>query len=347
MKRKNLIALTKDIKINKIYSRFKNIVFNNVKKESFALAVSGGSDSLCLATLSKIYSLEFKNKLFALIVDHKIRKESTFEAKNVKRILAKKGIPSTILTWKGKLLKKNIQRKARDIRYSLMANYCFKKKIKYLIVAHHMDDQIENFFIRLFRGSGLKGLSSMSEISNYNKNLQIIRPFLVFKKSELEYVTLNFFDDYIKDPSNDDDKYLRIRIRKYRESMEKEGLDVKKIIKTVDNLYSANRAINFYKNKALNKYVTFLSKNNCVVSEKIFAEEAGEIIFKSFSDILSLISGTYYPPRSKKIINLIKRLKNNKFKKSTLGGCIIEKNNSFVSVSKEQKVKKIAFHATK
>ena len=129
--------------------------------------------------------------------------------------------------------------------------------------------------------------------------------------------------------------------------MEKEGLDVKKIIKTVGNLYSANKAINFYKNKAVNKYVKFFSKNNCVISEKIFTEEAGEIIFKSFSDILSLISGTYYPPRSKKIVNLIKRLKNNKFEKSTLGGCIIEKNNSFVSVTKEQKVKKILFHAIK
>ena len=129
MKRKNLIALTKDVKIKKIYYRFKNIIFNNVKKENFALAVSGGSDSLCLATLSKIYSSEFKNKLFALIVDHKLRKESSFEAKKVKKILAKKGIPGVVLTWKGKSPKKNIQRNARDIRYSLMANYCLKKNV--------------------------------------------------------------------------------------------------------------------------------------------------------------------------------------------------------------------------
>ena len=52
-----------------------------------------------------------------------------------------------------------------------------------------------------------------------------------------------------------------------------------------------------------------LSKNKCLINKQIFSEEAEEIIFKSFSDILSLVSGTYYPPRSKKVINLIGRVK--------------------------------------
>ena len=125
--------------------------------------------------------------------------------------------------------------------------------------------------------------------------------------------------------------------------MEKEGLDTGKIIKTVNNLLSANKALNFYKNKALYKYVSFLSKNKCLVNKQIISEEAGEIIFKSFSDILSLVSGTYYPPRSKKIINLINRVKKAKFKKSTLGGCIIEKKDNFIIISKEQRIGKIPF----
>ena len=85
--------------------------------------------------------------------------------------------------------------------------------------------------------------------------------------------------------------------------MHKEGLDTGKIIKTVNNLLSANKAINFYKNKALYKHVSFLTENRCSINNQVFTEEAGEIIFKLFSDILSLVSGTYYPPRSKKIWN--------------------------------------------
>ena len=61
------------------------------------------------------------------------------------------------------------------------------------------------------------------------------------------------------------------------------------IIKTVNNLLSASKAINFYKNKAINKYVSFLSGQKCIINKEILSEEAEEIIFKSFSDVLSLI----------------------------------------------------------
>ena len=83
MKRKNLIArkkvkkdklLFKNPKILNFYKKFKSTIFKNIKKQSFALAVSGGSDSLCLAYFSKIYSYEFGSKIHVLIVDHKLRK---------------------------------------------------------------------------------------------------------------------------------------------------------------------------------------------------------------------------------------------------------------------------------
>ena len=115
-----------------------------------------------MAYFSKIYSSEFGNKIHILIVDHNLRKESYREALRVKEILKKRRIESTILRWKGKVPKNNIQKNARDLRYLLISNYCLKKNIKYLTTAHHRDDQIENFFIRLLRGSGLTGLSSMA-----------------------------------------------------------------------------------------------------------------------------------------------------------------------------------------
>ena len=344
MRRKNLIVvkkvekkklLIKDPKINKIYKKFKSIVYKRIGKADFALAVSGGSDSLCSAFLSKAYALEFKNKIHTLIVDHKLRKESHREALSVKKILKNKGITSNVLAWKGKIPLSNIQKSARNIRYSLISNYCADKKVSFLITAHHIDDQIENFFIRLLRGSGLTGLSSMPESVSYSNNLKIVRPLLSFKKKDLRYVTVNTFKTYIKDPSNENEKFLRIRIRKYRKNMEKEGLKTDKIIKTIDNLLSANSALNFYKNKALYKHTSFKSKNKCLINKKIFIDESSEIIFKSFSDILSLVAERYYPPRSKKIINLIHRIKKNDFKRSTLGKCIIENNNDFILIKKE------------
>ena len=338
----NKIISIKNQKIKKFYNTFKNIVYKNIKKKSFLVAVSGGSDSLCLAYFGKKYSSEFKNKVHFIIINHKLRKESSSEATKVKRILKKKKIDSKIINWKGILPKSNIQKNARDIRYSLLSNYCRDNDIKYIVTGHHLDDQVENFFIRLLRGSGLTGLSSMPENADYNAKIKIVRPLLELEKKDLKYVTLNYFKNYVEDPSNKKDKFLRTRVRKYIKDMEKEGLNTSKIIKTINNLLSANKAINFYKNKALYKHTSFLSKNKCIINKKIFSEEANEIIFKSFSDVLSLVSGAYYPARSKKIINLIARVKKSFYKRSTLGGCLVEKKDDFIIISKEPKNKKIS-----
>ena len=129
MKRKNLIArkkakeqklLFKDRKILNFYTKFKSVIYKNIKNKNFALAVSGGPDSLCLAYFTKIYSSEFRNKIHVLIVNHNLRKESHYEALKVKKILKMRNISSTILNWKGKIPKNNIQKKARDIRYTLL-----------------------------------------------------------------------------------------------------------------------------------------------------------------------------------------------------------------------------------
>ena len=343
----NKIISIKNQKINKFYNIFKNTVYKNIKKNNFLVAVSGGSDSLCLAYFGKKYSLEFKNKVHFIIINHKLRKESSSEATKVKHILKKKKINSKIINWKGILPKSNIQKNARDIRYSLLSDYCRDNNIKYIVTGHHLDDQVENFFIRLIRGSGLTGLSSMPESTDYNAKIKIVRPLLELEKKDLKYVTLNYFKNYVEDPSNKKDKFLRVRVRKYIKDMEKEGLNTSKIIKTVNNLLSANKAINFYKNKALYKHTSFLSENKCVINKKIFSEEANEIIFKSFSDVLSLVSGAYYPPRSTKVINLIVRIKKSFYKKSTLGGCLVEKKDDFIIISKELKNKKISLELQK
>ena len=72
MRRKNLIAARvkkkklqiKDAKIKKIYTKFRSIIYKKIKRNSFALAVSGGSDSLCLAYFGKKYTQEYYAERF-------------------------------------------------------------------------------------------------------------------------------------------------------------------------------------------------------------------------------------------------------------------------------------------
>ena len=346
MKKKNSTAQRKkvkfdnkyleDSKIKKIYLTFKKKLYSQIKNENFCIGVSGGPDSLALVFLGKIFSKEFNSKLIALIIDHNLRKESGIEARKVKKILTKHKIRAKILTWKGKIPKSNIQFNARNIRYFLLNKECNKLNIKNLVLAHHEGDLIENFFIRLFRGSGLKGLSSLN-IKRHSKDniLNLIRPLINTKKDELIYISKKIFKFYFTDPSNFSEKFLRTKIRNYLYKFKLDGLDINKVKLTLSNLQSANESINFYEEKSIKNYVRYLQRNSCFVSYDLFNYESEEVIFRTISDIISKISNSYYAPRGKDVKNLITKMQSKKFKKSTLGGCIIEKTYNILIFRKE------------
>ena len=90
----------------------------------------GDPDSLALAFLCKVFAKEYNSNFTALIVDHKLRKESGIEAKQVRKILTRNKIKNRILTWNGKIPNKNIQFNARKIRYSLFLKVCKKTKCR-------------------------------------------------------------------------------------------------------------------------------------------------------------------------------------------------------------------------
>ena len=97
--RKNLVSKLSNKKIKNLFKIFEK---NFQIKESFAVAVSGGPDSLALAFLTKIFALKYDLKSKYFIVDHRLRKESTAEAKKIKKVLNNFGIKLEILTWKEK-----------------------------------------------------------------------------------------------------------------------------------------------------------------------------------------------------------------------------------------------------
>ena len=318
-------------KISKIYRKFeKNLNLNN----NFAVAVSGGPDSLALAILAKIYAVKKKLISKFFIVDHKIRKESSQEAKLIRRKLSSVGINSQILIWKGKKPTKNLQSLARKKRYELLIANCNKSKIENILLGHHEGDVIENFFIRILRGSGLKGLISFDKEARVN-NINLFRPLLDQKKDDLIFIAKSVFNFYVKDPSNENDKFQRIRIRKLLNELENNGLEKKKFIKTIQNLKYSNEAIDFYVKKNLEKNASFLSKKKQLVLNELFFKQPYEIIFRGFSESIKFISNNYYPARGKKLDRIIKDIAKKYSFKSTLGGCIIKKVNQTVIITKE------------
>ena len=318
-------------KINQIYKKFENSLNLN---ESFAVAVSGGPDSLALAFLSKIYSLKKNITSKFFIVDHKLRTGSTNEAKLVKKTLKRHFIKAEILTWKGKKPSKNVQSRARKKRYDLLFDKCKRLNINNILLGHHSEDLIENFFIRMIRGSGLKGLTSLEKKNSLN-DVNLLRPLLNEKKKNLVFLSKGVFNFYVEDPSNNDDKYLRIRIRKLMYEFEKNGLEKKKILNTIKNLKNSNEVVNFYVNKNIKENTVSSNNGNKLILKNEFFNHSYEVIFRSLSDVLKIVGKRYYPVRGKKLNKFITSIENDKFFKITLGGCIIERVNQTIIITKE------------
>jgi len=328
---KFLLNKLKDNRILQIYKKFESDLD---VKDDFVVAVSGGPDSLALSFLAKIFSIKKILKVKYFIVDHKLRKESTSEAIHVKKILKNYLINLEILPWNGTKPKKNIQSIARDKRYELLISKAKKYKIKNILLGHHLDDLFESFFLRILRGSGLNGLISLDKKTKKNE-VNLIRPLINVDKKDLIYISKNIFGSYVEDPTNQDDKYKRVKVRIFLKQLGLEGLDRKKFFLTIRNLKIANENIKYYVNKNLDKNITFLQNKKKAILKESFFVQSDEVVFRSLVASIQVVGKKYYPVRGKKIDKIIELINLKSSFKVTLGGCIIKKVNGTIILLKE------------
>jgi len=188
----------------------------------------------------------------------------------------------------------------------------------------------------MVRGSGLNGLISFSKNTKYRgQDLNIIRPLLNLEKKDLLYISDKVFSFFVKDPTNINEDYKRTRIRNLLHSLEKEGLDVKKLKLTINNLKDSDKSIKFYVDRNLKKNVVFLKRKNIYILSYNFFDQSHEIIFRSLTQIILKLGKKYYPVRGKSINEFIKRIGKKSFTKVTLGGCIIERVNETILITQE------------
>ena len=196
-----------------------------------------------------------------------------------------------ILKWTGKKPISNLQGLARQIRYSLLFNQCKKYKISTILTAHHQDDFYETFFSRLLRGSGTEGLASFAEKEKKfifrGNSIIILRPLIRFNKEKLKYIARKVFNFYVDDPSNEMEKFQRVRLRKLISKFKNEGLDFNKLTLTLNNLASSNKTINDIVDKNISENVNF-QKNKYLINFLFFLYP-NEIVFRSLSVLIKKI----------------------------------------------------------
>ncbi len=237
------------------------------------------------------------------------------------------------MEWK-KTKKKNIQSKAREKRYAILKKKSKKLKINNILLGHHKDDLIENFFIRMLRGSGLNGMVSFDEKAE-NEKINLIRPLLKFSKQNLVFISKKVFGTYVDDPSNANENFKRVKIRNLIKTLQSEGLDIEKFNLTIKNLKYANESIRFFTKKNISNNSSLLKKKKSILLNKEFFEQSEEVVFRSLTEIIKIVGKKYYPVRGKKIDKVVKLIKNNTFFKITLGNCLIKRVNGTIIVSKE------------
>jgi len=176
------------------------------------VAVSGGPDSLALLLLA---AAARPGQVEAATVDHGLRAESRSEAEMVASLCEKLGIPHSILAarWSEKPMTA-IQERARRERYRLLGYWAEERGLDVLATGHHADDQAETFIMRLNRGAGVRGLAGMRRRSYApGTEVRLIRPLLAWRRRELEEVCADGGLTPLIDPSNEDDRFERVRVR--------------------------------------------------------------------------------------------------------------------------------------
>ena len=232
----------------------KNNLFSH--RDKLILAISGGRDSVFLFhVLNKLnYNFELAHCNFKLRSEESDVDEIFVNklAKNYAIKLHVKCFETSVYAKQNSL---SIQMAARNLRYEWLNKLKYKTNAKYIITAHHKDDNVETFFINLFRGTGVKGLLAINK-----KNKDIVRPLLFLSREEINsYINLNNIS-YREDSSNSSNKYVRNLIR--NEIIPK----IKEINPSIQNTISNNIATfyQFYEvySQKINEIKSSIIKND-------------------------------------------------------------------------------------
>lgn len=286
-----------------------------------ALAVSGGPDSLALLRLSADYAARHGlTPPVALTVDHGLRQGSRAEAEMVGRVAQDLGARHEILTWRHGPVDAGVQARARDARYGLMAGYCTAHDIPALVTAHHLDDQAETFLMRLKRGSGLDGLAAIPAEGRW-AGLTLLRPLLDVTKARLIATAEAAGLPYVTDPSNDDPRFERARLRAGLAALSELGFEPDAIALSARRLRRARVALEATVDAFLDTHGDRSPAGYGSVSLPALLSAPEEVALRTLGRLIAAVGGVRVPVRLAKLETLFEGLRAHPDKGQTLGGC--------------------------
>ena len=173
------------------------------------IALSGGGDSSALLLL---FAALRRRDVFAATIDHGIRPAAAAEAEQAAVLSRSCEVPHAILAapLPARVASTaNLSARARALRYRLLEEQADAVGARWIVTAHHADDQLETLVMRLRRGAGLRGLASIRA-----RQGRVARPLLGWRRTELVELVAAAGVVPVDDPSNTDERFDRARVRK-------------------------------------------------------------------------------------------------------------------------------------
>ncbi|MBF4985128.1 tRNA lysidine(34) synthetase TilS [Nonlabens mediterrranea] len=183
--------------------------FSNLKENRLLIAISGGLDSVVLTHLlfNAGYDITLAHCNFNLRDS-----ESDQDEQFVRELADRFKIDCHVTQFETSQYASDhgvsTQMAARELRYDFFNDLCKDHNYDFILTAHHLDDQIETFFINLNRGAGLKGLQGIPQL-----NGNVIRPLLPFSREQIMEYAMNSQVLWREDSSNRSNKYQRNQLR--------------------------------------------------------------------------------------------------------------------------------------
>ncbi len=177
------------------------------------LAVSGGPDSMALLEVMFLLAPEYRLELFVAHFDHRLRRTSQEEALFVKREAEKRGLPFILgacpVREYARRERLSLEVAGRELRYRFFQGLTERLALDKVALAHQADDLAEEVLLRFIRGAGRRGLAGIP----VKREGLYVRPLLLVSKEEIEAFLREREIPYVEDPSNQDPRFLRNRVR--------------------------------------------------------------------------------------------------------------------------------------
>lgn len=233
-------------------------------------------------------------QLHVVTVDHGLRAEAAAEIALVAAACEARELPHDVLHWDWEGTG-NLQAAGRNARYLLISDWARARGLAHVALGHTQDDLAETFLMRLAREAGSDGLSAMSA-QVVRHGVTFLRPLLSLRRADLRAHLDASGQAWADDPSNDDDRFDRVKARAALAALEPLGIDVGTLSRVAKQLGTESAVIDKAVRAAAEGILTSRGGGYAMARADLAALDP-EVRRRMLRRILTTITGGDYGPR--------------------------------------------------